>query len=513
MTELLAYLSTHQTELLRRISEHLLLTGMATLTALLLGVGLAILAFRWPRLRGGVLGLTQVLQTIPGIALLVIMMALLGQLGTVPATAALILYALLPIVQNSLVGLTSLSPALAEAALGLGMNASQRLWWIRLPMAMPMMMAGLRTAAVQTVGLATLAAFVGAGGLGQFINRGLFLSDARLILLGAIPAALIALLIDRLILLLQTLLSPYTLPLVRQRARYVLGVLLVISAVLLGMLARGTAPSATAPLVIGSKNFTEQLLLGEIVAQQIEAHTPYTVERRFGLGGSTVLHRALRNGSVDMAVEYSGTGWMNVLKRPLPSDRAQLYPDLRQAYAEQFQLQWLPPLGFDNSYVLAVRHDDPRLDGIDTISKLAAVAPQLQAGFDFEFAGRSDGYVGLKHAYGLNFARVRDMHPDLMYSALLSGATDVIAAYATDGRLSHPNLRTLRDDRPFFPPYAAGLVVREQALAAYPALRPALEALSGTLTTEQMRRLNAAIDTRTLSLKDAASQALTTATH
>lgn len=200
---LYAFLQENWNALLMRTAEHLALAGLATIAALIVGLALAIVCYRTAWVRGPLLSLIGLLQTVPGIALLVIMMALLHSIGSLPATATLFLFALFPIVQNTVVGLSGVSPTLEESARGMGLTHRQTLTYVRLPLALPSIVAGLRIAAVQTVGLATLAAFVGAGGLGQFINRGLFLSDTKLILLGAIPAALIAIIIDQLISLLQ----------------------------------------------------------------------------------------------------------------------------------------------------------------------------------------------------------------------------------------------------------------------------------------------------------------------
>lgn len=498
------FLHGHAQELAQHGAEHLQLTGVTIALALGFGVSLALLVHRHRGMRSALLLGASVLQTIPGIALLVMAMALFHRIGTAPALFALLLYALLPIVQNTLVGLNSLSPALAEAARGLGLSRWQRLRYVRLPLALPMILAGLRTSAVQTVGLATLAAFVGAGGLGQFINRGLFLSDTRLILLGAVPAALLAVVIHGLLSLAEQALTP------GKRRWWMLLVAAAGIALLVVFTVAQLAPQQRhGTITIGSKNFTEQLIVAEMVAQQIERRTDLTVRRRFGLGGSTVVHQALRDGSVDLAVEYTGTALSAILHQPTPANPASVFEVVRDAYARQFHLTWLAPLGFNNSYSLAVRADDAGLRSITTVSQLTTVAPRLTAAFDFEFAERNDGYRGLKNAYGLHFQRVIDMHPDLLYDALRKGNADVISAYATDGRLAEPGLRLLRDDRSFFPPYDAAIVVRADLIEKHPQLETALTALSSTLDDGRMRKLNASVDQRRLSVEQAAHQALT----
>jgi len=503
------FLASNRDALFTRTAEHLMLTSITLVSALVIGLTFAIIAYRHTSLRTPLLAVTGMLQTIPGIALLVMAMGVFGSIGIAPALLALILYALLPIVQNTLVGLNALSPALSEVARGLGLTTMQHLRYVRLPLAIPIIMAGVRIAAVQTVGLATLAAFVGAGGLGQFINRGLFLSDTRLILLGAIPAALMALCIHALLNVVAMGLSPY-------HTLYKRRIALTIAAIAMGSLVVfvGThtiaqrTDAATQAITIGSKNFTEQLIVAEMVAQHIERHSDIPVNRRFGLGGSTVMHQALRDGSIDIAVEYTGTALTSILHLSVPNDPREVFPLVRDRYQQQFALTWFAPLGFDNSYRLAIRDDDSILKHVTTTSALVAHAGNLRAAFDFEFAERADGYKGLQKAYRFTFGNVVDMHPDLLYPALRNGSVDVISAYTTDGRLAQSGLRVLVDDRHFFPPYEAAIIARNQALERFPALPQLLASLSATLDDSLMRAMNAKVDSKELSVEAAASAML-----
>lgn len=509
MSETLAFLQTQAPALLMRTAEHLELTGITLVLAFTVGVILAVLASKRIYSRNTLLALVSMLQTIPGIALLVVMMVLFERIGTVPALAALFLYALLPIVQNTIVGLDALSKELAEASRGIGLTRFQQMWYVRLPLAMPMMLAGLRTSAVQTVGLATLCAFIGAGGLGQFINRGLFLSDTKLILLGAIPTTLMALMIHGWVSLISTAVD-VTKPRYYRRGAYCIALIVVIalSAFTITVLHRTGAQSSQPTITIGSKNFTEQLIVAEMLAQAIEKSADLKVERRFGLGGSPILHRALVQGNIDMAVEYSGTALTSILQLPTPEDGADVFELVRNGYREHYGLVWMPSLGFDNRYVLAVRAQDARLQHVHTLSQLKATAPSLIAAFDFEFAEREDGYKGLKTRYGLLFGTILDMHPDLLYGALADERADVISAYATDGRLMNRGFRTLVDDAQFFPPYEASIVIRQATLKAHPELQKLLDSLSGGLSSQRMRALNAAVDSKRISVEQAARQAL-----
>lgn len=501
------FLSNHSAALVMRLTEHITLTVVTIFSALVIGILLAMVAYRHKVIRVPLLIIVGLLQTIPGIALLVMAMGFFGHIGVLPALFALILYALLPIVQNTLVGLNALAPSLAEVARGLGLNRIQHLYYIRLPIAMPVIMAGVRIAAVQTVGLATLAAFIGAGGLGQFINRGLFLSDTRLILLGAVPAAAMALCIHGLLSLITLAVTAGT----PRRMRFwatASSVCIAGGLILVVISTLGFKQIAVPSVTVGSKNFTEQLIVAEMVAQQIERHSDIPVRRRFGLGGSNVMHQALRDGTIDMAVEYTGTALTSILHLPIPSQRVKVFPLVQDAYQKHFGLRWLPPLGFDNSYRLAIRDQNEQLRDVKTITALTGHAASLKAAFDFEFAEREDGYKGLKKTYGLQFQRVVDMHPDVLYPALLDGSVDVICVYTTDGRIAQSGVRVLQDDRHFFPPYEAAIVVRSEALAAYPDLEKLLLAMSGTLSDEKMREMNAAVDRKELTVEQAAQRLL-----
>jgi len=245
---------------------------------------------------------------------------------------------------------------------------------------------------------------------------------------------------------------------------------------------------------VGAKNFTEQEILGELAAQLIERHTSLAVERRFGLGGTGVCHAALRAGELDLYIEYTGTALMDILKARPAGPPDTVFCQVARAYRRRFGLEWLPPIGFNNTYAIAVRDAAAEQHGWERISDLIDAAPTLSAGFTSEFMARPDGYPGLKKAYGLAFGRTMDMDPGLMYQALADGQVDVICAFATDGRIEAYDLRILADDKRFFPPYDAAPVVRGRLLRLHPELRDALAPLAGSLDDATMRQLNYAVD-------------------
>ncbi len=501
----LTMLSARLPELWLRVGEHLVLTGLSTGLAILLGLPLGILAARMPRLRGTLLGGVGVLQTIPSLAMLAILLVLLEKIGAVPAVIALTLYALLPIVRNTLTGLEGVGVEVKEAALGIGMTPRQQLVLVEIPLALPVIVAGIRTAAVVGVGIATLSAFIGAGGLGQFINRGLALSNPQLIMLGAVPAAMLALIVDFTLGAAEWGTRPTkqaekgTLKARLKPVALASPLLLVAlgAASLLTTTSVGSAYAggeATGTVRIGSKNFTEQLILGELIAQLIEGQTDLSVDRRFNLGGTMICHEALVSGEIDLYVEYSGTGLTAILKAPVKSDPAETLEAVRAGYRRRFDVEWLTPFGFNNTYAVTVRSRDAKTKGWKTISDLAPRASKLRAGFTAEFAERPDGYPGLRKTYGLKFGSVRDLDAAIMYEAVARKQVDVICAFATDGRIAAYKLTPLEDDRHFFPPYYAAPIVRRAVLDRHSEIAETIHPLVGLLDDATMQRLNYEVD-------------------
>lgn len=503
-------------ELILRTREHLLLTGVATGMAVLVGIPVGIIITRQTWLRSFIFGVAGVVQTVPSLAMLAFLLALTGKIGALPAIIALTLYALLPIIQNTVTGLESISPDIIEAAEGMGMTPRDELLMVKLPLARSVIMAGIKTAAVISVGIATLSAFIGAGGLGEFINRGLSLADTRLILLGAIPSALLAIYVSFAISSLEWGLHKRK----RKGSRVLAGrrglalsllplaVLFVISGT--GMIRKFVSePDST--IRIGSKNFTEQLILAEIIAQRIEQKTDLRVERKFNLGGTMICHESLISGEIDMYPEYTGTGLIAILKiADLPSSPEDAYALVSRKYRELFDLRWLRPLGFNNTYAIAVRRRDAAQNGWRKISDLRDAAASLRAGFTAEFSERPDGYSGLKKAYGFEFGTVMDLDPALLYGAVKQGQVDLITAFSTDSRIPGYNLVVLDDDRGFFPPYHAAIVIREDRIKRHPEIFGALEPLAGLIDGQTMQEMNFQVDQEKRSVHEVARNFLLT---
>ena len=482
---LLRFLAERRAELGALTGQHVVLVLVSTGLAAALGLPLGIAMARRPRLARPLLAVAGLLQTIPSLALFgfLIPLPFVGGIGARTAIVALVLYALLPILRNTYTGILQVDRSVLEAATGLGMTPSQRLRMVELPLALPVILAGVRIAAVVSVGTATIAAAVGAGGLGTYVFRGIATVDTRLILAGAIPAALLALLTDALLGAVEK--SP-------RPARAAAG--LAAAAALVAALALiGARPSRHRAVVVGSKNFTEQVLLGEIVSALLEERG-LAVDRRLNLGGTNVCHEAVMSGQLDVYVEYTGTALTDILKRPVRADPAAVLTEVRAAYPP-LGLRVGQPLGFNNTFALVMRRADAARLRVARISDLGSHAATLRVGLFGEFLERKDGMPGLLQAYGFRFGpRPREMDLGLLYTALAAGQVDLVVGSSTDGLIAALDLVVLDDDRHYFPPYDAVPVMNAEGLRRHPDLEAALASLAGRIDEATMRRLNYAVD-------------------
>jgi osmoprotectant transport system permease protein len=494
VTDVVRFWLTHREELAALVAQHVLLVVVSTTVGVAIGVPLGIFAARRPRLASPLVAIANIVQTVPSLAMFgfLLPVPLIGGIGARAALAVLVLYALLPIVRATIVGVTGIDRSVREAGVAMGMTARELLLQVELPLALPSIIGGVRVAAVVGVGSATIAAAIGAGGLGQYIYRGLAMVDTTVILAGAIPAALLALIVDGGLLSLEHQLSPRRRRGSRRTALTAAGSL----AVLALAASAGMAARASGAIVVGSKDFTEQLILGEIVAQTIERETGLPVRRRLNLAGTLLCDRALLTGDIDVYVEYTGTALTAVFHRPLSTDRETVLNTVRQLYADSGR-NLLPPLGYDNTFAILVRGSDAREKDLRTIDDAAKVAPTWRAGFGYEFLERPDGYRGLARTYGLAFrSPPQVMELTLTYRALASRQVDLIAGDTTAGLIKSLDLVQLEDNRHFFPPYDAVPVARATTLLRYPQVRKALEGLAGRISAADMREMNAAADSR-----------------
>jgi osmoprotectant transport system permease protein len=497
MSEQLALLPVYAT-------AHLQLTLLALLLGVTVSVPLGVWVTRRPGIEASVLGAASVLQTIPSLALLALMVPVLAALavmlerlfgvsvssiGFLPALIALTLYSLLPVLRNTVTGIAGVDPTLVEAARGVGMTDSQRLLRVELPLALPVIVAGVRTATVWVVGTATLATPVGATSLGNYIFSGLQTRNFTAVLVGSAASAGLAILLDGLIRLLESG--------VRDRKR---SSVRVAGAILVGLYLYAAASAAPAiferdepPVAIGAKTFTEQYILAALLAGQVEALTGHPTRAVQSLG-STVVFDALRSGELDVYVDYSGTIWATIMKRDgLPEDRAEVLREVGAYLEAEHGIVMLGSLGFENTYALAMRSAQAEQLGIEAISDLAGHAPRLELGADYEFLARPE-WQALEKTYGLRFKSERSMDSALMYEAVASGAVDVISAFSTDGRIAALDLRVLVDDRGVVPPYDAIVLVGSTLSQQRPEVLEALRALIGTIDATRMQQLNFAVD-------------------
>jgi osmoprotectant transport system permease protein len=503
------FLRQNWVELLTLLRQHLSLVLSSTLVAVLIGIPTGILLTRKRALRSPVLGIANIMQTIPSLALFgfLIPLPFIGGIGARTAIVALVVYALLPIIRNTVTGILGVDANVREAAVAMGMTNGQILWQVELPLAMSVILTGVRVATVISVGVATIAAAVGAGGLGVYIFRGLRQSNGQnLLLAGALPAALMALAFDFSLGLVE---KHFSVESQGRKWKSVLPKIAIALAAIIFVLGgyalwRGsgaqTQPHGT-PVIIGSKDFTESILLAEIVAQMLEARG-VLVERKFELGG-TLPHDALISGKIDLYPEYTGTAFTQILGHVPITDPRTVFDQVTREYREKFDLEVSPPIGFENTYAILVRGAEARRLHLKTISDAVPAARSWRAGLGQDFKSRADGYPGLLKAYGLQFAeQPHEMDLSLTYIALASGKVDLIAGNSTEGRIAALDLIQLEDDRHYFPPYEAVYLVRNDSLARVPVLRDVLARLANVIATEEMRRLNYEVDGKNRNVVD-----------
>lgn len=477
-------------------AAHLALVLEALLIASAIAIPLGVAASRSRPVERVALAVANILQTVPSLALLGFLLVLFhGVIGKPPALAALVIYSLLPVLKNTILGLASVDRGVIEAARGMGMTGSQRLRLVELPLAVPVILGGVRVAAVADVGMATIAAFIGAKGLGSYIQRGLSTSDARWTLLGAIPAALLALACDAALGELERMLDPRRdRPSRARRLLASVAVLALVGAALWSEASDWRLRSGGRTIVVGSKDGGEMIALGHMLADLIEAHTDLRVDRRMNLGGTLVCANALEAGGLDVYVEYTGTALTAILKQAPRNDPEGVRETVRAAMAAR-GIRMLDPIGFENTFAMLMRRDQAETLGIRRLSDLRDRGRTLRPGAGPEFMNRPDGYSGLVKAYDLRFDHdPREMDRNLLYEALARGTIDLAAGDSTDGRIAAMGLVALVDDRRYFPPYEAVPLVRDETLRRHPTVEAAMRKLCGRIDADTMRRLNFEID-------------------
>ncbi|MDO4597412.1 ABC transporter permease/substrate-binding protein [Ligilactobacillus agilis] len=456
----------------------------ALLLASLLALILAVVLRPFNKLSEFVLQLTGILQTIPSLAILGLLIPFLG-IGFGPALVALVLYGLFPILQNTLVGLRSIDPTLEEAALALGLTNWQKFKKVDFPLALPMILSGVRTSGIMIIGTATLAALIGAGGLGTYILLGIDRQDNKLILIGAILSAGLAIGFSLVINLLKKL----------KLKQISLIVTILVILTVGSFLPQIKNKSFNQPLIIAGKLGTEPNILIQMYKLLIENQTDIKVELKENLGKTAFLYQALKSGAIDLYPEFTGTITKTLLKNPpKSSNNARLvYEQAKLGIKREDDLVYLRPMAYQNTYALAVKQDFATKYHLQTISDLQKVSSFAIAGFTLEFSQRADGNKGLQSKYQLNL-KVKTMEPALRYKALERGDIQIIDVYSTDSEIRRYHLKVLQDNRQLFPPYQGAPLMRAETLKKYPALKPVLNQLAGKITTKQMQELNYQVD-------------------
>ena len=475
------------------LGQHVILSISAVALGIALGLPLAMVSLSAPRWRFVLLSVVGLVQTIPSLALLALFYPLLlglslltsaafgvqfSALGFLPSLIALTLYSMLPIIRNTVTGMMGVDPAIKQAALGVGMTPMQSLIQIELPLALPTIMAGIRTAAVWVIGTATLSTPVGQTSLGNYIFTGLQTQNWIFVLFGCVAAAVLALIVDSLLGAIEHALT--------RRERRKLAVSAAAFAIVIAAASFSSFNGTGTQYVIGSKPFAEQYILAALLQQRL-AESHLTSEQRAGLG-SSVAFDALKGGDIDAYVDYSGTIWTNYMHRTDYPSRDAILREITDWLRTQNGVKLLGELGFENAYALAMRRDKAEAMGIKTIADLARQSAALSIAGDVEFFSRPE-WRALERDYGLSFRDQRVLQGTFIYRAVADGEVDVISAYSSDGEIAQYDLITLEDPKQSLPPYDAMLLISPKR-AEDRALSDALSPLIGAINIERMRKAN-----------------------
>lgn len=479
MNALISILQERSGQLGTALLKHMQISFISIFIAVIIAVPLGIYLTRHKRLSGPIIQIAAIFQTIPSLALLGILIPFVG-IGQVPAVIALVIYAILPILRNTYTGIKGVDPVLIEASEAMGMNKSKQLFKVQLPLAMPVIMAGIRTAMVLIVGTATLAALIGAGGLGDLILLGIDRNNNYLILIGAVPAALLAIFFDVVLRYLEKI------SMKKQIIAIGLGIIITASIVVIPNFA-----AQKKEITIAGKLGSEPEILINMYKLMIEDETNLHVTLKPGLGKTSFLFNALKSGDIDIYPEFTGTVLETFLKENAKShDPEQVYEQARIGLDKEFKMALLNPMKYNNTYAIAVSPEFAKQYNLVKISDLKNVENKIKAGFTLEFTDREDGYKGIQKLYGVYFNDIKTMEPKLRYSAIKSGDINLLDAYSTDSELAQYNLKVLIDDKQFFPPYQGAPLMLEKTLEKYPEISKPLNKLAGKITDDEMSKMN-----------------------
>ncbi|MFZ2332115.1 MAG: ABC transporter permease/substrate-binding protein, partial [Lactobacillus delbrueckii] len=464
------------------LGEHLLLSMEALLLSCLIAIPLGMLLAHSKRAGEVVFQITSIIQTIPSLALLGLLIPFAG-IGTTPALIALTAYGIMPIYQNTYSALRNIDPNLEEAADAFGLSRWKKLSRLEFPIALPIILSGVSISLVMIIGTATLAAMIGAGGLGTYIMIGIQQNNNTYILIGAGLSAVLTLAMSGLLKFMAS----------SKKHFRVTAAVLAIFAIGLGV---SQAPKHFTPkqeeVVIAGKLGSEPDILINMYKDLIERDNPHVkVTLKNNFGGTSFLFNALKTGKIDIYPEFTGTVLQGLAKKKVatPHDPAKTYQLAKKLMAEEDQLTYLPPMNYQNGYDLAVTKAFAKKHNIKSLSDLAKVDASLTAAFDPDFANQQDGYLGLKKEYGLNF-KVKTMEPALRYKAIASGKVAVVDGYTTDPQIKQYDLVALKDDKSFFPPYQGAPLLKNSFAQKHPGVVKSLNKLAGKITEAEMQEMN-----------------------
>ena len=483
--------------------EHILISLLAISIASVLGIILGIIISEYRKFSGLILGTVNILYTIPSIALLGFFITITG-VGNTTALIALIIYALLPIIRSTYTGIITINPLIIEASEGMGSTKLQQLFKVKIPLALPVLMSGIRNMVTMTIALAGIASFVGAGGLGVAIYRGITTNNSAMTFLGSLLIAILALVFDFILGLIEKRLTNH------KRIKYkinlkviILGLFIVIFGVYFSLNSKKDKT-----INIATKPMTEGYILGQMLTELIEQDTDLKVNITNGVGGGTSnIHPAIVKGEFDLYPEYTGTSWEAVLKKEGSYDESK-FDELQKEYKEKYNLEYVNLYGFNNTYGLAVNKDIAEKYNLKTYSDLAKVSNNLIFGAEYDFFEREDGYKELQKVYNMDFKKKIDMDIGLKYQAMKDKKIDVMVIFTTDGQLAVSDVIVLEDDKKMYPSYRAGTVVRSEILSEYPELKPVLEKLNNILDDKTMADLNYQVESEGKKPEDVAREYL-----
>ena len=483
--------------------EHTLISLLAISIASVLGIILGIIISEYRKFSGLILGTVNILYTIPSIALLGFFITITG-VGNTTALIALIIYALLPIIRSTYTGIITINPLIIEASEGMGSTKLQQLFKVKIPLALPVLMSGIRNMVTMTIALAGIASFVGAGGLGVAIYRGITTNNSAMTFLGSLLIAILALVFDFILGLIEKRLTNH------KRIKYkinlkviILGLFIVIFGIYFSLNSKKDKT-----INIATKPMTEGYILGQMLTELIEQDTDLKVNITNGVGGGTSnIHPAIVKGEFDLYPEYTGTSWEAVLKKEGSYDESK-FDELQKEYKEKYNLEYVNLYGFNNTYGLAVNKDIAKKYNLKTYSDLAKVSNNLIFGAEYDFFEREDGYKELQKVYNMNFKKQIDMDIGLKYQAMKDKKIDVMVIFTTDGQLAISDVVVLEDDKKMYPSYRAGTVIRSEILSEYPELKPVLEKLNNILDDKTMADLNYQVESKGKKPEDVAREYL-----